>query len=154
MRAPTQPARPMLRAMVPRTRALRAPTLRAAPRRARPMRRARLPIRAPRPRAALRRASTARPTKGYVRCGALRRPAFFLPAPSRNCGFSHSAQTSFAAGIFAVYFNIAARTRRLWRDVRAGRRSTIGNRVCPTRVSGVRIPISPPELTSVLRRAF
>ena len=34
---------------------------------------------------------------------------------------------------------------RRWRDVRAGRRSTIGNRVCAKSVSGVRIPISPPE---------
>ena len=33
------------------------------------------------------------------------------------------------------------------RDVRAGRRSTIGNRVCPKRVSGVRIPSSPPDLS-------
>ena len=31
------------------------------------------------------------------------------------------------------------------RDVRAGRRSTIGNRVYARSVSGVRIPISPPE---------
>ena len=30
------------------------------------------------------------------------------------------------------------------RDVRAGRRSTIGNRVYPKRVSGVQIPVSPP----------
>ena len=35
--------------------------------------------------------------------------------------------------------------RPLRRDVRAGRRSTIGNRVCAKSVSGVRIPISPPE---------
>ena len=34
----------------------------------------------------------------------------------------------------------------LWRGVRAGRRSTIGNRVCPKRVSGVRIPAAPPLL--------
>lgn len=34
----------------------------------------------------------------------------------------------------------------VWRDVRAGRRSTIGNRVCAKSASGVRIPISPPDV--------
>ena len=38
-----------------------------------------------------------------------------------------------------------AKILKLRRAVRAGRRSTIGNRVCPKRVSGVRIPSSPPE---------
>ena len=38
-----------------------------------------------------------------------------------------------------------------WRDDRAGRRCTIGNRVCPTRVPGVRIPISPPDFTACKR---
>ena len=40
------------------------------------------------------------------------------------------------------------------RDVRAGRRSTIGNRVYAKSVSGVRIPISPPEITTPLQAAF
>ena len=42
---------------------------------------------------------------------------------------------------------------RIRRDVRAGRRSTIGNRVCAKSVSGVRIPISPPEFITPLARA-
>ena len=33
----------------------------------------------------------------------------------------------------------------MWRGVRAGRRSTIGNRVCAKSVSGVQIPASPPD---------
>ncbi len=33
----------------------------------------------------------------------------------------------------------------IWRGVRAGRRSTIGNRVGVTSVSRVRIPLSPPD---------
>ena len=35
--------------------------------------------------------------------------------------------------------------RTIWRDVRVGRRSTIGNRVGAHRVSRVRIPFSPPS---------
>ena len=43
---------------------------------------------------------------------------------------------------------------RRWRDVRAGRRSTIGNRVCAKSVSGVRIPISPPEYSRPRQRGL
>ena len=44
-------------------------------------------------------------------------------------------------------FSLRCEMRRGYRkrrDVRAGRRSTIGNRVYPKRVSGVQIPVSPP----------
>ena len=68
--------------------------------------------------------------------------------PPNRCGESLHTKKPLETAAQLRYTSKTLHVREadaMRRDVRAGRRSTIGNRVCPKRVSGVRIPISPPE---------
>lgn len=60
-------------------------------------------------------------------------------SPRINGGIGYPAR--FGVYCVTALFKRGQATRR---GVRAGRRSTIGNRVCPKRVSRVQIPASPP----------
>ena len=77
--------------------------------------------------------------------------------PPNRCGESLHTKKPLETAAQLRYTSKTLHVREadaMRRDVRAGRRSTIGNRVCPKRVSRVRIPSSPPENLTPVRAFF